>query len=230
MSGGDGRVWWRGVQLDARTAAMMDRVAALVGSGVPVHPSQGSWSGAQASAGTHTGCGAVDLTRATAAQCDVIVAEARRVGFAAWHRTPEQADWVRHCHLIAVQPGGKQDRGCLAAAAHRQVIDYYEGRNGLASRAKDDGPRQHVGVTWETYQQQQQPGQDEEDDVVIMFVQYKGDRYVVYPASGRLRKVRDPQMEKDIRYWYGKIGARIIDYPEKGKDVGYLSAYGVLFD
>ena len=50
-----------------------------------------------------------------------------------------------------MQPGGKNDRGCLAASAHRQVIDYYENRNGLASGARDDGPRQFVGTTWESY-------------------------------------------------------------------------------
>jgi hypothetical protein len=32
-------------------------------------------------------------------------------------------------------------------------VDYYEGRNGLASGAADDGPRDWVGVTWETCEQ-----------------------------------------------------------------------------
>jgi hypothetical protein len=31
-------------------------------------------------------------------------------------------------------------------------VDYFEGRNGLASGAPDDGPRDWVGVTWESYQ------------------------------------------------------------------------------
>jgi peptidoglycan hydrolase-like protein with peptidoglycan-binding domain len=30
------------------------------------------------------------------------------------------------------------------------VVDYYEGRNGLANSGRDDGPRQWVGVTWES--------------------------------------------------------------------------------
>lgn len=151
MSGGDGRTYWRGVLLDLRTAQMMTEVDRLVGPSVPVRPSQGSWSGAAASAGTHSGCGAVDLMNATHAQCDVIVEAMRRVGFAAWTRTPSQASWPLHVHGIAVQPGGKHDRGCLAPQAALQVVDYFEGRNGLAGGAPDDGPRDYVGVTWETY-------------------------------------------------------------------------------
>jgi len=134
---------------------MMDEVARLVP--FYVDPSQGSWSGAAASAGTHSGCGAIDLTNLSAAQFDELVVAMRRVGFAAWHRTPEQSDWVRHCHGIAVQPGGKWDPGCLHYSAHDQVVDYHEGRNGLASNAPDDGPRQFVGVTWEAYLAAQAP-------------------------------------------------------------------------
>jgi hypothetical protein len=70
-----------------------------------------------------------------------------------WIRDPSQSDWPWHLHGIAVQPGGKGDRGCLSSGAHGQVVDYFEGRNGLASGAPDDGPRDWVGVTWETYEQ-----------------------------------------------------------------------------
>lgn len=148
--------WWRGVQLDQRSADMMTEVDRLLPH-IPIYPSQGSWSGADASAGTHSGGGAIDVTGLDAAQCDELVATMRRVGWAAWHRTPEQSDWVRHVHGIAVQPGGEWDRGCLSGAAHEQVVDYYDGRNGLASGAPDDGPRQHVGTTWETYEPASDP-------------------------------------------------------------------------
>lgn len=143
------RVLWRGVWLDERTAEMMDAVAVLTGD-VYVRPSQGSWSGASASAGTHSGCGAIDLV-GSADDLRVIVREGRRVGFAGWVRSPSQGPWPWHAHMIAVQPGGKGDRGCLAPAAADQVEDYYEGRNGLANNGRDDGPRQWVGTTWETY-------------------------------------------------------------------------------
>lgn len=146
------QVIWRGVRLDPRTRDMMEEVARNTGS-IYVNPTQGSWSGAAASAGTHTGCGAIDLMHPSwdVSHYNIVVREMRRVGFAAWHRTPQQSNWPRHVHGIAVQPGGKHDRGCLAGGAHSQVIDYYEGRNGLASRAPDDGPRTWVGRTWEDY-------------------------------------------------------------------------------
>ena len=150
--------YWRGAYLDDRTAAMMEEVARLCGPNVNVRPTQGSYSGGvAASGGTHDGGGAIDLAGQDAgmdgAERRTIRDNMRRVGFAAWERTPAQSDWPYHLHGIAVQPGGKGDRGCLSSGAHGQVIDYYEGRNGLASGAPDDGPRDWVGVTWETYEQ-----------------------------------------------------------------------------
>lgn len=154
-----GRVTWRGVVVDDRTAEMLEELAANTGS-IYINPTQGSYSGSvSASAGTHDGCGAVDLMHYSwsVADYDTVVREARKVGFAAWHRTPQQANWPRHCHLIAVQKGGKNDRGCLSSGAHNQVVSYFNGRNGLASNAPDDGPRTHVGVTWESYQKENNP-------------------------------------------------------------------------
>lgn len=158
---------WRGVTLDVRTAAMMDEVAALAGS-VYVRPTQGSASGGvAASAGTHDGGGAIDIAGQdagmTQADRDVIESAGRQVGFAMWIRTPDQSDWPWHLHGIAVQPGGRGDQGVLSAGAHGQVKDYYDGRNGLASGAADDGPRHWVGVTWETYQPP--TPEPEEDDM-----------------------------------------------------------------
>lgn len=145
-----GRVTWRGVTLDDRTAAMMDEVARNTGN-IYVHPTQGSWSHAAASAGTHSGAGAIDLMHPSwsVADYDTVVFEMRRVGFAAWHRTPQQANWPRHVHGIAIGAQG------LADGATAQVLAYKAGRNGLASGGPDDGPRQFVDVTWETYQQQE---------------------------------------------------------------------------
>ena len=150
---------WRGVTLDDRSADMMDEVNRLTPD-APIDPTQGSYSGGVgASAGTHDGCGAIDIAAANLAQWqrDQIVNEMRRVGWAAWLRTPAQSDWPFHIHGIAVQPGGKNDRGCLSSGAHDQIYDYYAGRNGLASNAPDDGTRQFVGVTWESYLAAQVP-------------------------------------------------------------------------
>jgi hypothetical protein len=149
--------WWRGVLLDTRTADMMDEVVRLCGPDVIIRPTQGSYAGGgvQASAGTHDGGGALDLAGQdagmTGAMRNTIRDAQRQVGFASWVRSPSQSDWPWHIHAEAVQPGGKYDQGCLSSGAAGQVVDYYEGRNGLASGAPDDGPRDWVGVTWETY-------------------------------------------------------------------------------
>jgi len=166
-------VTWRGVSLDDRTAAMMDEVVRLC-PGINIDPSQGSWSGAAASAGTHSGCGAIDVTNLSASECDTVVYSMRRVGGAAWHRTPEQSDWPRHVHMISVQPGGKGDRGCLHASAHDQVIDYYENRNGLASNAPDDATRDFVGVTWESYLAGGKDNVWEDEDMFIVEAPNRG--------------------------------------------------------
>jgi hypothetical protein len=149
-------VTWRGVVVDQRTADMLEELARISGN-IYINPTQGSWSGSvAASAGTHAGCGAVDLMHPlwSVGDFNTVTRLGRSVGFAMWHRTPQQSNWPRHCHGIAIQPGGKHDRGCLSAAAHQQVIDYYNGRNGLARHAPDDGPRDYVGTTWETYKEQ----------------------------------------------------------------------------
>ncbi len=163
------RVTWRGVQLDPRTRDMMEELAAISGD-IIIQPSQGSWSGAAASAGTHTGGGAVDLMNNTPAQMDTIVDLSRKIGFAGWHRTPAQSDWPHHVHLIAVQKGGKPDRGCLAQGAHNQVVDYYDGFNGLASRGRDDATRAYVGVTWEKYQEDDMPLSSEDIEKIAKAV------------------------------------------------------------
>lgn len=139
---------WRGVTLDDRSAKMMEEVAQNTGK-IYVHPTQGCYNagGVAASAGTHDRGGAIDIAAANLAQSEreKIVLEMRRVGWAAWLRTPYQSDWPWHIHGIAV--------GCsdLSAGAAAQVRDYFNGRNGLASGAPDDGPRQFVGMTWERY-------------------------------------------------------------------------------
>jgi hypothetical protein len=154
------KVKWRGKTFDKRTAEMLQELASISGS-IYIHPTQGSYSGAAASAGTHTGGGAVDLMHPSwsKADYDTVAELSRKIGFFGSHRTPAQANWPRHCHLIAVQPKGKNDRGVLSSAAHRQVVAYYEGRNGLASGKRDDGPRQYVGTTWESYKRSQIGGQ-----------------------------------------------------------------------
>lgn len=164
--------YWRGALLDERSAAMMSEVAQLVPPGTILRPTQGSWSGGvEASAGTHAGCGAIDLAGQDAGMSDAMRNAIRdcmrQVGWAAWVRTPAQSDWPYHVHGIAVQSGGKGDRGCLSSGAHDQIIDYYENRNGLASGAPDDGPRTWVGVTWESYQPSEDDDMTPDQDKIL---------------------------------------------------------------
>lgn len=120
------RDYHRGKLFNKRTIAMLKRVEAKT----PISTYyQGSYNhGVGASAGTHDGGGAVDLWGSNA---DDIVREMRKVGFAAWIRSPSQGPWPYHIHAIAI--GDKE----LAPLAKSQVSSYYAGRNGLASNGYD---------------------------------------------------------------------------------------------
>ncbi len=110
---------------------------------------QGSYNpgGDPTSAGTHDGGGTLDLDAealGTTARTAVVRA-LREVGFAAWLRSPSQGDWPWHVHAVAMSDTD------LSSAAQHQVGDYHLGRNGLANRGPDDGPRVTIR-TWEEYQ------------------------------------------------------------------------------
>lgn len=135
---------YQGGRFDQRTYDMLREVERLLPFQIFV--SQGGYNtgGVAASAGTHDRA-AVDisaslLTTSERAQLD---RTGRRVGFAGWIRTPAQGfPW--HWHGVPVG-------GDLAPAARAQVVQYYAGENGLAGHGADDGTRDYVGVTWETY-------------------------------------------------------------------------------
>ncbi|MET0492821.1 MAG: peptidoglycan-binding domain-containing protein [Actinoplanes sp.] len=136
----------QGFPINDRTLAMLR--AAQVRSGVTFVVEQGSYSPGTdpTSAGTHDGGGALDLDAEglTAAKRTAAVTALRQVGFAAWLRTPSQGDWPLHIHAVAISDTD------LSAPAQKQVGAYYEGRNGLANNAADDGPRVPK-VTYEEY-------------------------------------------------------------------------------
>jgi len=84
-------VEWRGKKFDPQTRDMLVELDKLVGPNVQIKPTQGSFSsGVAASAGTHSGAGAVDLSVASLSldQINLVVFLMRRLGFAAWHRVP----------------------------------------------------------------------------------------------------------------------------------------------
>jgi hypothetical protein len=141
------RVSFDGFTMDARTRDMV--VAARVVCVAPLVITQGCYNNGavSASAGTHDGGGAVDIRAKTltAAQVGEAVNILRKVGFAAWHRLPSEGNWPEHIHCIAI--------GCpdLSSGAKSQVADYKAGRNGLANKRADNGPRTWVNWTWEKY-------------------------------------------------------------------------------
>jgi len=156
--------WRWGVLLDERTADMLDETQRL--SGVSLTATQGCYSGGvEASAGTHDGGGAVDLSASglNQGEKDAVLLAGRRVGFALWHRTPSQGNWPYHFHGIA---GGCPD---LSSGARDQWNDFLAGRNGLANNAPDDGPRDfhYVGILWEEYLAGGGKDSEEDEDMFI---------------------------------------------------------------
>ena len=100
--------------------------------------------GVDASSGTHDR-EAVDIggSLLTPAQRWTVVTNMRRVGFAAWIRTPDEGfSW--HIHGVPIN-------GDLSTAARAQVVQYLNHRNGLAGAGPDDGPAGYYDMTWEKY-------------------------------------------------------------------------------
>ncbi|MGC4788061.1 peptidoglycan-binding domain-containing protein [Micromonospora sp. DT178] len=137
----------RGFLVNTRTRAMLLEAERLLGRQLSI--TQGSYNtGVGASAGTHDGGGALDLSvsgLSSTTRTDVL-RRLRTVGFAAWLRTPSQGDWGYHIHAIALADTDQ------STGAQNQAGDYYLGRNGLANRGPDDGPAVSPKRTWEEYQ------------------------------------------------------------------------------
>jgi LysM repeat protein len=129
-----------GCTLNKRTADMLDLAQKLVlGVPVPFDVMQGSYNagGVSASAGTHDGGGAADLSvindNLTTTQRNAMLRALREAGFAAWLRTPAEG-FVYHIHAIAI--GDRE----LSSGARAQVTDYFNGKNALANHGPDTAP------------------------------------------------------------------------------------------
>lgn len=132
---------------DGKTVDMLTHLALLEAEqilGYTLSITQGSYNagGVGASAGTHDGGGAVDLP---AWDWERKVRALRKVGFAAWYRPTIPGLWNEHIHAVLI--GNRK----LAAGARHQVDEYLAGRNGLANRGPDTGPREFVDnrFTWQ---------------------------------------------------------------------------------
>jgi peptidoglycan hydrolase-like protein with peptidoglycan-binding domain len=134
--------------INTRTQKMLTAARKLL-NGRKLVLEQGSYNpgGDPTSAGTHDGGGVVDISvkGMNAATRVKVVRALRTVGFAAWVRNPKQGDWPWHIHATALSDPD------LSAQAQHQVGDYYLGKNGLANRGKDDGPKVTPIRTWEEY-------------------------------------------------------------------------------
>lgn len=148
-------VIWRGRRLNQRTINAVLAAEQILGFQVRI--TQGSYNvgGVKASAGTHDGGGALDIS-VTDPKTGQLFPKVRRerirdafrqVGGAAWIRNPAQSNppWPWHIHVIMQ---GDRD---LSAGAAKQVTAYRNNKNGLASGARDDGPRTWVNVNFDAY-------------------------------------------------------------------------------
>ena len=126
------KLQFRGVTLDVRTAKMI--LWAEKTAGFKFKITQGSYTnGVAASAGTHDGGGAVDISvrLLTPWRRKKTLNTLKDAGFAAWYRTKADGFDSAHIHAIAI---GCED---LATLAKSQVKDYDKGLNGLKSHAPD---------------------------------------------------------------------------------------------
>jgi peptidoglycan hydrolase-like protein with peptidoglycan-binding domain len=130
-------VTFRGVKVNVRTRVMIQRAESYLRKlGVPgtLSFSQGSYHpGVGASAGTHDKGGALDIriNRYSTRTADQVVKAMRMAGFAAWRRGVNGDGFPPHIHAIAI--GDKK----AAPLAKRQVVSYFNGRDGLKGNRRD---------------------------------------------------------------------------------------------
>lgn len=129
-----GRVTYGGMTVNKRTRTLLIRAEVKLGGKFTL--SQGSYStGVSASAGTHDGGGTVDISvsgLSAKTRLEAVTA-LRTVGFAAWLRTPAEG-FSYHIHAVAI--GDRE----ASASAVKQVVQYFEGKNGLRGHGPDSAP------------------------------------------------------------------------------------------
>ncbi len=152
------RVWVSGVQLNARTLAMLDYAQALYSAQGGVIDfrlaiTQGSYNagGVAASFGTHDGGGAVDLSVRSRVDWSVLEDEIepmihalRLAGFAAWLRDASELYVESPIHIHAIAIGDRE----LSGAARAQIdgrFGYLRGFNGLPQINGNPLPDPHGG-------------------------------------------------------------------------------------
>lgn len=131
-----GRAVNLGLRYQIEAANKMLASRANGGERGPLTIVQGSWSGSvSASAGTHSGSGALDITAFNWRNRERVF---RLLGVAMWHRPALRGVWAEHMHGISDGDGG------VSRGAAAQIRAYHNRRNGLANNGPDKGYRMHV--------------------------------------------------------------------------------------
>ncbi len=142
------RTTYAGRKVNVRTQRMLKAAARTLSARCTFVLTQGSYNpgGVDVSGGTHDGGGVADiaLNELCGKRRPTVIAALRQVGFAAWYRPKLTGKWNAHIHVVAISDPD------LSTAAQHQAGDYYEGRNGLADRGPDEGPKVPKR-TWEEY-------------------------------------------------------------------------------
>lgn len=152
MGGGPATVLYKGSRFSVEAAASLRELDRLTPT-IPVVITQGGWNaGAVSASATSHDCDAVDISvrSLSTEQVATIVTTLRMLGWAAWLRTVAQG-FTPHIHAIPVGWGYVSGSAWLTGSAAFQAAEYLAGRNGLAGRGRDDGPRDYVGQTWPRY-------------------------------------------------------------------------------
>lgn len=192
-----GKRWWRGgyvCECVTLIYPIMERRAQEAGVATPADVYQYCYNagGVSASAGTHDLGGVTDHNQWSDDQLRI----QRECGGAAWFRTPAEG-FDYHTHIVLI--------GCphLSSGAADQVVDYRNGRNGLANNGPDTGPDVPY-ITWQDayYKYVDQVGGDDVPDVI------KGQRSNDQEISGDdWRALYIDNTSKNFSYLSGPVDA-----------------------
>lgn len=140
---------WRGIPLDRWTAQAAERALNRLPAALRarIRFSQGSPSGAAASAGTHAGRAALDLIiiGGTVAEYRRVERAFRDEMFAFWFRPYLRGVWPSHGHGILI------GHPKAHPAAKAQVSSYKRGRNGLKGDGRDANAYRPAKIRTATY-------------------------------------------------------------------------------
>ena len=129
-------IYFRGKRVNVRTQVMVYRTEAIMrtmGLRSSLYITQGSYnSSVSASAGTHDGGGALDISIRgySTYNADQIVKAMRMAGFAAWRRGVNDS-FAPHIHAIAIKDAR------ASSGARYQVYEYFRSGDGLVGSRRD---------------------------------------------------------------------------------------------